>query len=135
MRSRKPAMRRVACAALLAFSFALAPELAHAQSAARKAGRGLAGMTTSWLEVPGNIYQMTNERGPGWGFTLGFVQGLGMIPVRTLVGVFEFVTCPLELPAGFEPIIQPEFPWSYFAGDSSGGGGPGQAGEHRHDRR
>jgi putative exosortase-associated protein (TIGR04073 family) len=131
MRSRNPAMRRVACAAVLALSFALVPELAHAQSAARKAGRGLAGMTTSWLEVPGNIYQMTHERGPAWGFTLGFVQGLGMIPERTLVGVYEFVTCPLELPARFEPIIQPEFPWSYFEGDSRGGGGPGRAGKHR----
>jgi hypothetical protein len=40
MRSRNPAMRRIACAALLALSFTLAPELAHAQSAARKAGRG-----------------------------------------------------------------------------------------------
>ena len=86
-------------------------------------------MTTSILEVPGNIVAVTDERGPGWGFTLGFAQGIGMIPVRTLVGIYEFLTCPFPLPAGFEPIIEPEFPWGYFdRGGSGGGHGPSQAG-------
>ena len=105
--------RRLACAALAVTLLAL-PSTATAGSAARKAGRGLAGMTCGFLEVPGNIVRVNRERGPGWGFTLGFVQGLGMIVVRELVGVYEFVTAPLEVPAGFQPIIQPEFPWSYF---------------------
>jgi putative exosortase-associated protein (TIGR04073 family) len=112
-----PVARRLACAALAAGLLAL-PGSAAAQTAARKVGRGLAAMTTGFLEVPGNIVQVNRERGPGWGFTLGFVQGLGMIVVRELVGVYEFVTAPLEVPAGFQPIIQPEFPWSYF--DESG---------------
>src|SRR5262245_7494353 len=105
--------RGLACIALAAGLLAL-PGTADAQSAARKAGRGLAAMTTGFLEVPGNIYQVSDERGPGWGFSLGFVQGLGMIVVRELVGVYEFVTCPIEVPSGFQPIIEPEFPWSYF---------------------
>jgi putative exosortase-associated protein (TIGR04073 family) len=84
------------------------------QNAARKLGRGLAAMTTGFLEVPGNIVKMNRERGPGWAMSLGFVQGLGMIVVRELVGVYEFVTCPFPVPAGYVPIIQPEFPWSYF---------------------
>jgi putative exosortase-associated protein (TIGR04073 family) len=83
-------------------------------TAARKLGRGLAAMTCGFLEVPGHIVQMTRERGPGWGFSLGFVQGLGGIVVRELVGVYEFVTAPFPLPAGFNPIIEPEFPWGYF---------------------
>ena len=115
--------RTLVTAAALALALVFAPGLAGAQSAARKAGRGLAGMTTGFLEVPGNIYEMTNERGPGWGFSLGFVQGLGMIVVRELVSVYEFVTCPLPVPAGFEPVIQPEFPWSYFT-DHGRSGGP-----------
>ena len=126
MRSRKLALRHVACAAALAFSFVLAPGLAGAQSAARKVGRGLAGMTCGFLEVPGNIVETTRERGAGWGFTLGFVQGLGMIVVRELVGVYEFVSAPFPLPSGFQPIIHPEFPWDYFSeGRSSTGGGRG----------
>jgi hypothetical protein len=40
-------------------------------SAARKVGRGLAGMTLGILEVPGNIVAETRSRGPVWGFTLG----------------------------------------------------------------
>jgi putative exosortase-associated protein (TIGR04073 family) len=90
------------------------PSAAPAQSAARKAGRGLAAMTTSWLEVPGQMVAESRSRGNAEGLPLGFVKGLGGIVVRTLVGVYEFVTCPFAVPAGFAPIIQPEFPWSYF---------------------
>jgi putative exosortase-associated protein (TIGR04073 family) len=105
--------RRLAAVAL-AFALLTLPANALAQSAARKVGRGLAAMTCGFLEVPGNIVKVHRERGPAWGFTLGFVQGLGMIVVRELVGVYEFVTAPLEVPPGFEPVIEPEFPWSYF---------------------
>ena len=87
---------------------------AQAQSASRKAGRGLAGMTTMFLEVPGNIYQETHRKGAAWGWTLGLAQGLGKMVTRTLVGVYELVTCPLEVPADFEPILEPEYPWGYF---------------------
>jgi putative exosortase-associated protein (TIGR04073 family) len=129
MRSRRPHVRHVACTAALALSFAFVPGVASAQSAARKVGRGLAAMTTGFLEVPGNIVEVTRERGAGWGFTLGFVQGLGMIVVRELVGVYEFVSAPFPLPSGFQPIIQPEFPWDYFdRSRSTGGKGPNRAG-------
>ena len=114
MSSSAPASRRVAGAAL-ALALLVLPANAHAQSAARKVGRGLAVMTCGFLEVPGNIVKTNRERGPAWGFTLGFVQGLGMIVVRELVGVYEFVTAPFQAPPGFEPIIQPEFPWDYFS--------------------
>jgi putative exosortase-associated protein (TIGR04073 family) len=85
-----------------------------AQSAAHKAGRGLAAMTTAFLEVPGNMVRESDRRGNAEGLPVGFAMGLGMIVVRTLVGVYEFVTCPFPAPAGFRPIIEPEFPWSYF---------------------
>jgi putative exosortase-associated protein (TIGR04073 family) len=92
----------------------LLPEAASAQSAARKAGRGLAAMTCGFLEVPGNIVAETRSRGAGWGLTLGFATGVGKLVVRELVGVYEFVTAPFAIPAGYQPIIQPEFPWDYF---------------------
>jgi len=87
---------------------------AGGQTAPRKFGRGLAGMTTSVLEVPGNIVAESRARGYGEGIPLGFAKGLGMIIPRTLVGVWEFVSAPFPLPAGYEPILSPEFPWSYF---------------------
>jgi putative exosortase-associated protein (TIGR04073 family) len=87
---------------------------AGAQSAPRKVGRGLAGMTTSVLEVPGNIVAESRARGYGEGIPLGFAKGLGMIIPRTLVGVWEFISAPFPVPAGYQPILSPEFPWSYF---------------------
>ena len=120
MHSSAPVVRHLGAAALAVALLAF-PVSAEAQSAARKAGRGLAGMTCGFLEVPGNVVQTYRERGPAWGFTLGFVQGLGMIVVRELVGVYEFVSAPFPLPAGFAPVIQPEFPWDYFS----------QGGSHR----
>jgi putative exosortase-associated protein (TIGR04073 family) len=87
---------------------------AGAQSAPRKAGRGLAAMTCGFLEVPGNIVAETRSRGPAWGLTLGFATGLGKLIVRELVGVYELVTAPFPIPAGYQPIIEPEFPWGYF---------------------
>src|SRR5213593_2905991 len=77
---------------------------AGAQTAPRKFGRGLAGMTTSVLEVPGNIVAESRERGYGEGIPLG------------LVGVWEFLSAPFPVPAGYEPILRPEFPWGYFQG-------------------
>lgn len=94
---------------------------AEAQSAARKFGRGLAAMTTGFLEIPGNVVKVNRERGPVYGFTLGFAQGLGGVVVRELVGVYEFVTAPFALPAGFQPILRPEFPWGYFEEGSASG--------------
>lgn len=89
-------------------------ETASADSAARKAGRGLAGMTVGVLEIPGNMLQTSRDRGYGWGLTLGFAEGLGRTVVRELVGVYEFLSCPFPLPAEFKPILEPEFPWGYF---------------------
>jgi putative exosortase-associated protein (TIGR04073 family) len=86
----------------------------RAVRSARKAGRGLAAMTTCFLEIPGNMVEQSRQHGAGAGIPLGFVFGLGKIVVRVLVGTYEFVSAPFEAPAGFEPIIEPEFPWSYF---------------------
>ena len=80
----------------------------------RKLGRGFAAMTCGVMEVPGNMVKVSREKGPAYGFTLGFVEGLGMIVVRELVGVYEFVTFPIPAPAGYKPILRPEYPWGYF---------------------
>ena len=91
----------------------LAPSPAAAQTAVDKLGRGLAGMTCGFLEFPGNIYRETNRSGAA-GIPLGFAKGLGMIVARELVGVYEFVTAPLPFPDDYRPILEPEYPWSYF---------------------
>jgi putative exosortase-associated protein (TIGR04073 family) len=107
---------RYAAALALAAAIIAAPTLGEAaeQSAARKLGRGLAGMTVGFLEIPGNIVDTSRKQGLAAGMTLGFVLGLGKVVVRELIGVYEFVSAPFPLPAGFRPIIEPEFPWDYF---------------------
>lgn len=88
-------------------------------TASRKFGRGIAGMTTSFLEVPGNVVAETRHRGAAEGIPLGFAKGLGMIVVRTPVGVYETLSAPFAAPSGYRPIIRPEYPWSYFDEDRS----------------
>src|SRR5262245_37990577 len=104
-------MKRVLLAAVLCSVIAVP---ASGQTAGRKFGRGLAGMTTAFLEVPGNMVAETDHRGPAAGLPLGFAIGLGMIVPRVLVGVYEFVTAPFAVPPGYRPILHPEFPWDYF---------------------
>jgi putative exosortase-associated protein (TIGR04073 family) len=87
---------------------------ASADTAADKFGRGLAAMTTGFLELPGNIVVESRRSGAAVGMTYGFAKGLGGIVVRELVGVYEFVTAPFPVPAGYEPILSPEYPWGYF---------------------
>jgi len=113
--SRKRPFRRIAIGAALV-GILSTPALGQAveYTAGRKAGRGLAAMTTGFLEIPGNMVAETRKHGAGMGVPLGFVFGLGKVVIRELVGVYEFVSAPFEAPAGFRPIIEPEFPWSYF---------------------
>ncbi len=99
----------VALAALLATTNA-----ARSQTPERKLARGFAGMTLGVLEVPGNMVVESDDRGPAEGLPFGFAKGLGMLVVRELVGVYEFVTAPLPAPADFRPILEPEFPWDYL---------------------
>jgi putative exosortase-associated protein (TIGR04073 family) len=114
------AITRTAGAGLLIGALLVAlPGPAVAQSAQRKVGRGLANMTCGVMELPGNMVREGRKSGAP-GVALGFAKGLGGIVVRELVGVYEFVTSPFPWPAGYKPLIEPEFPWGYF---EEGGGG------------
>ena len=112
---RKRATIDVVASLLLALVLvsAFAPT-AEAQTVVRKFGRGLAAMTTPFLEVPGNMVAETQRRGAAEGIPVGFAIGCGMIVPRVLVGVYEFLSAPFPAPAGYRPILHPEFPWSYF---------------------
>lgn len=95
------------------------PAAVEAQSGERKFGRGLAAMTTAFLEVPGNMVAESEKRGEATGLPVGFAIGCGMIVPRVLVGVYEFLTAPFPAPAGYRPLLQPEFPWGHFDAKSS----------------
>ncbi len=87
---------------------------AQEMTATRKLGRGLAGLTLGILELPGNVTQDWRNDGPLSGLTVGLIMGIVKVPARTLVGTYEVLTSPFPLPAGYEPLLTPEFPWEYF---------------------
>lgn len=104
----------IKCVSVLAFvAIVMLPESAKADTAAQKLGRGLAGMSCGFLELPGNIVRETAKQGPV-GLPMGLAKGVGMIVTRELVGVYEFLSAPFPVPAGFKPILLPEYPWGYF---------------------
>ena len=104
----------------LAIGIPVSPTRSRADTAWEKAGRGLASMTTPFLEIPGNIVETTDRHGALAGWTNGLARGLGMAIVRPPIGFYELVTAPIAAPANFEPIMKPEYPWSYFGpGDDS----------------
>jgi len=41
-------------------------------------------------------------------------RGIGMTIVRPAVGLYEVVTAPIAAPKNYEPVLEPEYPWSYF---------------------
>ena len=81
-----------------------------------KALRGAAGMIFCFLEMPGNMVDVSKKEGVGAGLTKGFVKGLVLMPFRGMVGVYELFTFPFEIQPGYEPVMEPEYPWGYFGG-------------------
>ena len=82
-----------------------------------KACRGAAAMVFFLLELPGNMVEVSNKEGVLMGLTKGFAKGFVMMPLRGLVGVYEFFTFPFDIQPGYEPVIAPEYPWGYFCGE------------------
>ena len=67
------------------------------------------------MALPGEIRHSWNEDGPAVGLTVGPAQGVSLIVMRELVGVFELLTSPAPWPNDdFAPVLQPDYPWQYF---------------------
>ncbi|MDT8388990.1 MAG: exosortase system-associated protein, TIGR04073 family [Lentisphaeria bacterium] len=71
----------------------------------RQFGRGVNNVATGLLEVPANVVQVQEEDGPLAALSYGVTRGVFRCVVREVVGVFEICT----FPAGFKPIVAPEF--------------------------
>lgn len=115
-RSRPIARQRLLAGLLALVLVAAVPVAASARdSAGRKAGRGVANFTLGVLAIPGQMVATTRESGPFVGATWGLVKGAGTFVATELVGLFEIATFPFETPPGYKPILDPEFPWDYYA--------------------
>ncbi len=98
---------------LTAVAIAL-PQQTAAQDAGAKFTRGAANTTLGILEIPGCVKDMTQKHGPWMGYTVGFFKGVGMMPVRTIVGVYEWLTFYIPAPANYDRVLVPETPLHYF---------------------
>ena len=78
---------------------------------ASKAGRGIANMTTGWLELPKQIYTTSKEDGAVKGIFIGPLKGLGMTLLRTVGGVAEFMTFFMSYPGFYDPYFDPAYVW------------------------
>lgn len=78
---------------------------------ANKAVRGVANVTTGWLEFPKQIVYTYREDGLGKGMTVGPLKGLGMTLVRTVAGAIETVTFFIAFPGFYDPLVEPDYVW------------------------
>lgn len=77
-----------------------------------KLSRGVVNFVTSPIELPRSIDRISREEGPGRGWTVGLVQGVGRTLFRAGAGLLETVTFPFNWPnAQKAPILAPEYPW------------------------
>ena len=88
---------------------------AFARDPIHKAGRGLTNVVTSWLEIPKEFYQGTQDENPVLGALVGAVRGGGLFATRLLVGAYETVTFPIPYPRGYaspyEGLELPDYIW------------------------
>ncbi len=103
-----------AAAAVVLLGAMLAPGQAQAQDAKTKFNRGFSAVALGFLEVPGTIVEEAKASNPVQGLVVGLVKGTYRFARREVVGVWEVLTFPAALPAGYEKILEPEYPWQYF---------------------
>jgi putative exosortase-associated protein (TIGR04073 family) len=77
----------------------------------RKLQRGFLNVALCPFEISSELSkEVRNDTfPPSWMSGLG--RGVFYTVGRALVGVYEVVTFPIPYPAGYKPVLQPEFPW------------------------
>lgn len=72
--------------------------------------RGLLNLSTGWMEVPRQIYEVGRTEGWMTGVLRGPFDGIGMLFARTAAGVVEVATFPVPLPT-YQPLVIPAYVW------------------------
>lgn len=75
-----------------------------------KLSGGVTNILSSWLEIPKNVINTTNEANLLFGLTGGLLKGFINTGGRFLVGVVEIVTFPVPT----KPVTQPVLVWDDF---------------------
>ncbi len=111
----KPKLLLWTVAAALIF---VASATGYGQDKLGKFERGFANMAGGVAEIPGCVADTTRKQGPWMGCTVGFFKGIGMVPVRTLVGVYDLLTFYVPAPGNYEPVLKPATPFNYWDEDN-----------------
>jgi len=82
-----------------------------------KALNGFANMTTSVLEIPKSIINVSNESNVIWGILGGGAKGALNTIGRCLVGLTDLITAPLIT----KPFVYPAYVWDDFDANTSYG--------------
>ena len=70
-----------------------------------KLGRGLLDVATAVFELPKAIGEVSSEEGAVVGATKGLFDGIAKLVLRGVTGIYEVVTFPIAVPAGYEPVL------------------------------
>ncbi|MGR9046156.1 MAG: exosortase system-associated protein, TIGR04073 family [Gammaproteobacteria bacterium] len=94
-----------------------APGGSYGAKVGHKALNAFTNITTSVLELPKNIINVSNQSNIFYGVTGGLFKGIVNMAGRIGVGVADLVTFPLPT----QPIAQPVYIWNDFDMDTSYG--------------
>jgi putative exosortase-associated protein (TIGR04073 family) len=76
----------------------------------KKFVRGIVNLSTGWMELPRQVYEVGQNEGWVTGVLRGPFDGIGMFFARTVAGVVEIATFPVPLPT-YQPILSPAYAW------------------------
>ena len=94
-------------------------EQSYGSKVGNKALNGFANMTTSILEIPKNVINVTNQTNVVAGIMGGGIVGVLHTVCRFAVGLADLITAPLPT----KPIVHPVYVWDDFDVDTSYGYG------------
>lgn len=72
-----------------------------------KLGRGVLNTVFGVVEIPKQSIKRAVDTNSSYGYISGFFLGIGYFILRELSGVYEIVTFPIPVPAGYAPVIDP----------------------------
>ena len=114
-------MKKIICCLLAGtFLFCAATQASAIEEGTRanKLKRGLVNILSSPLEIPVQMKaesKASDESKAPLPISLvgGLFKGIGMMVTRLGAGIIETLTFSVDRPAGYTPILEPEYVWDY----------------------
>lgn len=91
-----------------------AAEIEPEGTASRKLQRGFLNVALSPIAFTQAIQDERRRKTPEPSWLFGALRGSVVAVGRGLIGVMEIVTAPFEVVPNREPLVEPEFSWSYL---------------------